>query len=181
MENKRILSKYSENLLCQHSWNWKKNLYQFSSVAQWCPTLCDPMNRRIYIFPWKSTFVTVFSSIKFRLRVHESYGVRSCCFFFSSVQFSSFAQSCRTLCDPMNYSMPGLSVHHQFPESTQTHVHWVGDAIQPSCPLSSPSSPALNLSQHQGLFQWVSSSHLVAKVLELQHQSFQWIFRTDFF
>ena len=72
-------------------------------------------------------------------------------------------------------------VYHQLPESTQTHVHQVGDAIQPSHPLSSPFSPALNLSQHQGLFQWVSSSHHVAKVLELQlqHQSFQWTLRTD--
>ena len=81
----------------------------------------------------------------------------------ASVQFSSVAQSCPTLCDPMNYSAPGLPVHHQLLQSTQTHVHWVSDAIQPSHPLSSPSSPALNLSQHQGLFQWVSSSHQVAK------------------
>ena len=87
-----------------------------------------------------------------------------------------------TLCDPMNRSTPGLSVHHQLPESTQTHVHWVGDAIQPSHPLSCPSPPVLNLSKHQALPQWVSSSHQVAKVLEfqLQHQSFQWIFRTHF-
>ena len=99
-----------------------------------------------------------------------------------SVQFSSVAQSCLILCDPMDCSMPGLPVHHQLPEFTQTHVHWVGDAIQPSHPLSSPSPPALNLSQHQGLFQWVSSSHQMAKVLEfqLQHQSFQWTPRTDF-
>ena len=97
-----------------------------------------------------------------------------------SVQFSSVTQSGLTLCDPMDSSMPGLPVHHQLPEFTQTHVHWVGDAIQPSHPLSSP-SPAFNLSQHQGLFIWVSSSHQVAKVLEfqLQHQSFQWMFRTD--
>ena len=98
-----------------------------------------------------------------------------------SVQFSSVAQSCLTLCNPMNRSMPGLPVHHQLPESTQNHVHWVSDAIQPSHPLSSPSPPALNLSQHQDLFQWVSSSHQVAKVLEFQlkHHSFQWTFRTD--
>ena len=76
----------------------------------------------------------------------------------SSVQFSSVTQSCLTLCDPMNRSMPGLPVHHQLPESTQTQVHRVSDAFQPSHPLSSPSPPALNLSQHQGLFQWVSSS-----------------------
>ena len=97
------------------------------------------------------------------------------------VQFSSVAQ-CPTPCDPMNYSTPGLPVHHQLPESTQTHVNWVSDAIQPSHPLSSPSPPAFNFSQHQGLFQWVSSSHQVVKVLafQLQYQSFQWIFRTDF-
>ena len=99
----------------------------------------------------------------------------------TSVQYSSVAQSCPTLCDPMNCSTPGLPVHHQLLESTQTHVHRVGDAIQPSHPLSSPSPPALNLSQHQGLFKWVSSSHQVVKVLEfqLQHQSLQWTPRTD--
>ena len=79
------------------------------------------------------------------------------------VQFSSVAQSCPTLCDPMDCSTPGLPVHHQLPESTQTHVHWVGDAIQPSYPLLSPSPPALNLSQHQGLFRWISPSHQVAR------------------
>ena len=97
-----------------------------------------------------------------------------------SVQFSSVAQACLTLCDPMNRSTPGLPVHHQLLEFTQTHVHRVGDAIQPSHPLSSPFPPAPNPSQHQSLFQWVNSSHEVAKVLEFQHQSFQWIFRTDF-
>ena len=93
-----------------------------------------------------------------------------------SVQFSSVPQSCPTLCNPMNRSTPGLPVPHQLPEFTQTHVHWVGDAIQPSHPLSSPSPPAPNPSQYQGLFQWVNSSHEVAKVLkfQLQHQSFQW-------
>ena len=85
-----------------------------------------------------------------------------------SVQFSSVAQSCPALHDPMNCSTPGLPVHHQLPEFTQTQVHRVGDAIQPSHPLSSPSPPAPNPSQHQGLFQWVSSSHKVAKVLEFQ-------------
>ena len=96
--------------------------------------------------------------------------------------FSSVAQSCPTLWDPMDYSMPGFPVHHQLPEPAQTHVHRVSDAIQPSHRLLSPSPPIFNLSQHQGLFQWVSSSYQVAKVLEfqLQHQSFQWIFRTDF-
>ena len=96
----------------------------------------------------------------------------------SSVQFS--CSLCTTLCNSMNCSTPGFPVHHQLPELAQIHVHWVSDAIQPSHPLLSSSPPAFNLSQHQG--QWVSSSHQVAKVLEfqLQHQSFQWIFRTDF-
>ena len=96
---------------------------------------------------------------------------------FSSVQSLSRVP----LCDPMNRSTAGLPVHHQLLEFTQTHVHQVGDAIQPSHPLSSPSPPAPNPSQHQGLFQWVNSSHEVAKVLEfqLQHQSFQWMPRTD--
>ena len=91
------------------------------------------------------------------------------------------AQSCPTLCDPMGHSMPGFPVYHQLLEFTQTHVHWVGDAIQPSHPLLSPSPPTINLSQHEGLFKWVSSSHEVAKVLEfqLQHQSFQWTLKTD--
>ena len=80
------------------------------------------------------------------------------------IQFSSVAQSCPTLCDPMNRSTPGLPVHHHLPEFTQTHVHRVSDAIQPSHPLSSPSPPAPNPSQHQSLFQWVNSSHEVAKV-----------------
>ena len=94
---------------------------------------------------------------------------------FSSVQFSSVSQMCPTLCDPMNRSTPGLPVHHHLPEFTQTHVHRVSDATQPSHPLSSPSPPAPNPSQHQSLFQWVNSSHEVAKVLEfqLQHHSFQ--------
>ena len=80
-------------------------------------------------------------------------------------QFSSVAQPCSTLCDPMDCNTPGLPVHHQLPEFTQTHVHWVSDAIQPSHPLSSLSPPTFNLSQHQGLFQWVSSLYQVANVL----------------
>ena len=88
------------------------------------------------------------------------------------VQFSSFQLPSHVRhCNPMNRSTPGLPVHRQLPESTQTHVHWVGDDIQPSHPLLSPCPPALSLSQHQSLFKWVSSSHQVAKVLELQHQS----------
>ena len=97
-------------------------------------------------------------------------------------QFSSVTQSCLTLCNPMHCSMPDLPVHHQLLAFTQIHVHRVGDAIQQSHPLSSPSPPTFNLSQHQGLFQGASSLHQEAKVLEfqLQYQSFQWIFRTEF-
>ena len=108
--------------------------------------------------------------------IHHSFFLETsadvfCSFFYCIlsywfVQFSSVAQSCPTLCDPMNHSTPGLPVHQQLLEFTQTHVHQVGDAIQPSHPLSSPSPPAPNPSQHQGLFQWVNSSHEVAKVLD---------------
>ena len=96
-------------------------------------------------------------------------------------QFSEVPHSCPNLCDPMECSTPGFPVHHQLLELAQTHVRPVGDAIQPSHPLLTPSPPAFNLSQHQGLFKWVSS-YQVAKVLEfqLQHQSFQWVFRNDF-
>ena len=102
---------------------------------------------------------------------------------FCSVQFSSVQSlSHDWLCDPMNRRMPGLPVHHKLPELAQTHAHWVSDAIQPSPPLSSPSPPAPNPSQHQGLFQRVNSSHEVAKLLELQPQlqSLQWRVRIDF-
>ena len=102
-------------------------------------------------------------------------------YFLHSLVFSLVTQSCLTLCDLMDCSTPGFPVLHCLPALAQTHVHWVSDAIQASHPLLSPSPPAFRLSQHQGLFQWISSSHQVTKVLEfqLQHQSFQWIFRTD--
>ena len=124
--------------------------------------------------PWLRTF-DIYARLSVRHLDHASL-LRG---FFSltlhpSVQFSHSVVSDSLW--PMNRSMPGLPVHYQLPEFTQTHVHRVGDAIQPSHPLSSPSPPAPNPSKHQGLFQWVSSSHQVAKVLEfqLQHQSFQW-------
>ena len=103
------------------------------------------------------------------------------CSQFSSVQFSFSVVS--DSCNPMNCRMPGLPVHHKLSEPTQTHGCWVSDTIPASHPLSSPSPPALNLSQNQSLFKWVSSLHQVAKVLEfqLQHQSFQWTPRTDLF
>ena len=90
-----------------------------------------------------------------------------------SLHFSSNTQLCLTLCEPMDCSTPGFLVHHQLLEFTQTHIHLVSVAIQPSHPLSSPPPPTFNLSQHQGLFSRVSSLHQVAKVLGLQHQSFQ--------
>ena len=104
------------------------------------------------------------------------------CDTYYSDQFSSVAQSCLTLCNPMDCSTPSFPVHHQLLELAQTYVHRVSDISQSSHPLSSPSPPAFNISQHQGLFEWLSSLHQMAKVLEfqLQHQSFQWTFRTDF-
>ena len=92
----------------------------------------------------------------------------------------SLAKSCPTLFHPMDCSKPGFPIPHHIPEFAQIHVHWISDAIQPSHPLSPSSSSAFNLFQHQGLFQWVSSLHQIAKVLELQYQPFQWIFRVDF-
>ena len=110
------------------------------------------------------------------LQEKPTWSQRRCCNSTWTHQFSSVTQSCLTLCNPMNCSTPGLPVHHQLSELVQTHAQWVWDAIQPFYHLSSPSPPAFNLSQHQGLFQWVSSSHQVAKVLEFQlhHQSFKW-------
>ena len=108
------------------------------------------------------------SHTRFCMSWYTDLGIQRRPFHTHTVQFSSVAQSCLTLCDPMNCSMPGLPVHHQLPEFPRTHVHWVSDAIQPSHPLSSPSPLAPNPSQHQSLFQWVNSSHQVAKVLEFQ-------------
>ena len=135
------------------------------------------------MFPSKSFIV---SGLTFRSLIHFEfifvYDVRKGSHFIllytSSVQFTCSVVSNSLW--PMNRSTPGLSVHHQLVEFTQTHVHWVGDALQPSHALSSPSS-ALSLSQHQGLFRWVNSSHQVAKVSEfqLQYQSFQRTARTD--
>ena len=127
------------------------NNFKVNEVAQSCLTLCHPMDCSLLAFS-----------------VHEIFQARTLEWVASSVQFNSVAQSCPTLCSPMNRSTPGLPVHHQLLEFTQTHVHRVGDAIQPSHPLSSPSPPAPNPFQHQGLFQWINSSHDVAKVLDFQ-------------
>ena len=144
---------------------------QFSSVAQSCPTLCDPMNRSTPGLPVHHQLPEFTQTHVHRVSdamqpshplsspsppdVSLTVGGRDIlkyCYNWN-IQFSSVAQSCPTLCDPMNHSMPGLPVHHQLLEFTQTHVHRVGDAIQPSHPLSSPSPPAPNSSQHQSLFQ----------------------------
>ena len=145
-----------------------------------------------YLELWIQMGISFLFSFAFRFSSFHSYlyGLlrQPFCFFaflfhrdgpVPSVQFSSVAQLCPTLCEPKNHSMPCLPVH-QLLKFTQTHVHQVGDAIQPSHPLSSPSPPR-NPSQHQGLFQWVNSSHQVAKVLDfqLQHQFFQWTPRTE--
>ena len=160
--------------------------------ATWCQQWLFGNNARRRIFKILITLLLIISSSPLRAlsikslsspcrAAHSSWGSSLLCSPLGSAQFRSVAQSCPTLCDPLDCSMSGFPVHHQFLELAQTHVYRVSDAIQQSHPLSSPSPPTFSLSHHQGLFQWVSSSHQVAKVLELQHQSFQWIFRTDFF
>ena len=119
-----------------------------ADLQVWCPSLS-------YYRTWSCFRFLLFSFLYIYI-------------YINTYQFSSVTQSCPTLCDPMNRSTPGLPVHHQLLEFTQTHVHRVDDAIQPSHPLSSPFPPAPNPSQHQSLFQWVNSSHEVAKVLEFQ-------------
>ena len=150
-------------------WNATHNI----SPGKW--KLKQPWDTATYLFEWsKSRTLTTFYA-------DEDEDWQELLYTTGSVWSSSVTQSCLTLCDPMNDSTPDLPVHHQLLEATQTHVHRVGDAIQPSHPLASPSPPAFGLSQHQGLFKWVSFSHQVAKVLvfQLQHQSFQWTPRTD--
>ena len=125
--------------------------------------------QQVWSGTWNSAFLTISQVIRHCWSVDHIWSRKvSAHDSLSSVQFSSFTQLCPTLCDPMNCSTPGLPVHHQLPEFTETHIHWVGDAIQPSHPLSSSSPPAPNPSQHQSLFQWVKSLHEVAKVLEFQ-------------
>ena len=155
-------------LLLESSWLatnliLKLNCYYKNSVCLWCPWLeslgmCWHATEKKFISPWER-------------QEWQTDGGRS-------IQFSSVTQSCPVLCKPMHCSTPGFPVQHQLPELAQTHFHRVSDDIQPSHSLSSP-SPAFSLSQHQGLFQWVSTSNQVARVLELhlQHHSFQLIFR----
>ena len=149
---------------------------RFSCIADRPAERCQL--KSLSFLPLSSSSREIFSCLPSVLTLLLSVaGVRKCL-----VQFSLVAKSCTTLCNPMDCSTPGFPVLHYLPELAQTHVHWVSDDIQPAHPLSSPSPPALNLSQGQSSLQWVSSSYHTAKVLELQlqHQSFQWKFRVDF-
>ena len=163
------------------------------SVTQSCPILCDPMNCSVpgssvhgifqaRILEWGSTPSSKGSFWPRDWILYIFHGYVNSLSLRHLGNLSELTQFCPTLCNPMDCSMPGLPVHHLLPELAQNHVHWVTDSIQPSHPLLSPSPPAFNHSQHQGVFQWVSSLHQVAKVLEfqLQHYPFQSIFRTDF-
>ena len=136
------------------------NDQQCWSFVSFCKCLfkCFPLFQIDLSFYYWIVIILYIVWVQFPYQIHD----------ISFSQFSSVAQSCPTLCDPMNHSTQGLPVHHQLPEFTQTHIHRVSDAIQPSHPLSSPSPPAPNPSQHQSLFQWVTSSHEVAKLLEFQ-------------
>jgi len=142
-------------------------------VTKLYPTLCNPMDCSM-----PSTSLLHYLQEFAQVHVHwVDDAIQP-----SHPQFSSVTQRCLSLCDPMNCSTPGFTVHHQLPELAQTGVHRVGDAIQPSHPLSSPSHSVFILSQYEGLFQRVSYSHQVTKVLELQlhHHSTQWTFKVDF-
>ena len=142
------------------NWSSERHRLSLKSQAPKCRAsswMCKSLYSRRYQLITRTETTTVRAN---KIRRKKFYNL--------SVQFSSVAHSCPTICDPMNCSTPGLPVHHQLPEFTQTHVHQVSDAIQPSHPLSSPSPSACNPSQHQGLFQWVNSWCEVAKGLEFQ-------------
>ena len=162
-----LFSLFAQMVLCKKFPFWQEKVFHsifadFEYISWWVKC-----NKIIINLQLCSDFKIHFPNYKKGIEFYSHhYDLCLIVFLFSSV--SSVAQSCLTLCNPMNCSTPGLPVHHQLLEFTQTHVHRVSDAIQPSYPLSSPSPPAFNLSQHQGLFQWVNSSHEVAKVLEFQ-------------
>ena len=144
---------------------------KWSKVAQSCPILCYPMDCSLpgsFVLGIFQARILEWIAISFSRGTSQPRDWTQVSGIVGIFQFTSVAQSCLTLCDPMNLSTPGLPVHRHLLEFTQTCVHWVSDAIQPSHPLLSPSSPAHNPSQHQSLFQWVNSSHEVTKVLEFQ-------------
>ena len=152
------------------SWS-RKALLQLLVVFLFHITLCEENEARMYslcLRTCKNKLVMLLFWICPVLTWYQAWLLRTIIFFVFSVQFSSVAQLRLTLCDPMSRSTPGLPVHHHLREFTQTQVHRVGDAIQPSHPLSSPFPPAPDPSQHHSLFQWVNSSHEVARVLEFQ-------------
>ena len=135
---------------------------------QSCPTLCDPIDGLLPGSSVPRILQNTGVGCHFLLQYGRLAGLHLIPLIPFAISLVQSLQSCPTLCDPMNRSTPGLPVHHHLPEFTRTHVHRVSDATQPSHPLSSPSPPAPNPSQHQGLFQWVNSLHEVAKVLEFQ-------------
>ena len=161
------------------------------SVAKWCLTLCDPMDLRL---PCPSSIPGVYiNSCPLSRWYYSAISLSDAFFSFCTQSFSAsetFNESSICISSvqslghvPMDCSTPGFTVHHQLPELSQTHVHQVSDAFQPPHPLLSTSPPAFNLSQHQGVLQWVHSSHQVAQVLKLQpqHQSLHCMFRIGFF
>ena len=158
----------------------KLTLCRLLTLGHWHKPTCSSLSLSVK-WAWKYPPHSFGGRIKWIIRYKMLRAVPGKEKVLNSWYCCSVTQSCPTLCNPMDCSTPGLRPS-PLPEFTQTPVHWVGDAIQPSHPLWSPSPPAFNFFQHQGLFQRVSSSNQVAKVLEfqLQHQSFHWIFRTDF-
>ena len=148
-------------------------------LSEMCPLSYGKFMRCLSFLPWDKTktYPNKQQQGKKQLSLHTGS-----VFSMPWILCCSVTQMSPTLKDLIDSRTPGFPVHHHLSELAQTHVHWVGDAIQPSFPLSSPSPLTFNPSQNQGLFQWVSSSHQVAKslALQLQHQSFQWIFRNDF-
>ena len=147
--------------------NWKHIPY-ISGTRQGCPLSPLLFNILLEVLATAITEEKERKGIQIGKEVKLSLFADDMTLYIRSDQIRLVAQSCLTLCNPINHSTPGLPAHHQLPEFTQTHIHRVSDAIQPSHPLSSPSPPALNPSQPQGLFQWVNSLHEVAKVLEFQ-------------
>ena len=164
-----LFSLFAQMVLCKKFPFWQEKVFHsifadFEYISWWVKC-----NKIIINLQLCSDFKIHFPNYKKGIEsLLTPLWLMSHCLSIQFSQFSSVAQSCLTLCNPMNCSTPGLPVHHQLPEFTQTHVHRVSDAIQPSHSLLSPSPPVHNPSQHQGLFQWVNYSHEVAKVLEFQ-------------
>ena len=164
LEKVKFIGQWNENPSAEYNF-----VYRFNKTLNICWSLFPVQNSAALRKLSKTSFLSSDRNIVSHNMINVIFSWWAV-WLYSYYQFSAVTQSCLILCDPMDCSTPGLPVHHQLPELTQTHVHWVGDAIQPSHPLSSPSPPAFNLSQHQGLFKWVSSLYQVAKVFEFQLQ-----------